>query len=254
MAATVCLFVFLLAYLGANAVKGDNGSENSYRLKVLAVALQESDGCSRFLRSAHVFNLDVDIIGLNDGAYNPDKAGTELGGYQIHLVRERLKKYKDENDMIVLFADGCSNSLMTTGADEIIEKFLRFKANIVLSAGQIGTPDYSISSEFPIFAQNKQVSSSGMMIGFAPLLHDMVSREVGKHSDDPQIYLTQIYLGFREMYVIRLDWRAELFQSNLDKQHTELKFNGSDVRIKNIEFNTEPCVLHSNTNKVYIHM
>ena len=89
----------------------------------------------------------------------------------------RLERYKDDRDLIVLFAD-CENSLVTAGAEEILRKYLKFRGNIVLSAGQTAAPDHSISSEFPIFAEEKQVSSSGMMIGFAPLLYDMITQEV----------------------------------------------------------------------------
>ena len=51
---------------------------------------------------------------------------------------------------------------------------------------------------------------------------------------------------------MKLDWKAELFQSHVDKKHTELNFNGSEARVVNIEHGTEPCILHTTSNYVYL--
>ena len=81
-------------FQGDGAVGDNEVRVDGYRLKLLAVALRESDGCNRFVRSAKVFGHDLEMVGSE---YDPDNAGKELGGYQISLLRDRLEIFLYES-------------------------------------------------------------------------------------------------------------------------------------------------------------
>ena len=53
---------------------------------------------------------------------------------------------------------------------------------------------------------------SGGIIGYAPVLYEIISLKAVNHTDDDQLYYTHIFLDNREAYNIKLDRQAKLFQ------------------------------------------
>lgn len=71
----------------------------------MSVATDETDGYLRFQRSAKQYGLDVEIFGMHQPWLGGDMANGPGGGHKINLLRENLKKYKDEEDLILMFTD-----------------------------------------------------------------------------------------------------------------------------------------------------
>ena len=71
----------------------------------MSVATDETDGYLRFQRSAKHYGLDVEIFGMHQPWLGGDMANGPGGGHKINLLRENLKKYKDEKDLILMFTD-----------------------------------------------------------------------------------------------------------------------------------------------------
>ena len=69
------------------------------------MATDETDGYHRFQRSAKYYGLDVEVFGMHQPWLGGDMANGPGGGHKINLLRENLKKYKDEEDLILMFTD-----------------------------------------------------------------------------------------------------------------------------------------------------
>ena len=94
-------------------------------LLVLTVATEETSDLKLVMRSASCNNLPIKVLGM----------GRKWKGFwqKIALLREELERHKNNADLMIVYVDG-SDSLFTTGAVEIAQKFHKFRAKIVFSA------------------------------------------------------------------------------------------------------------------------
>lgn len=73
---------------------------------VLTVGTEENDGLLRFLRSAKVYDIDVEVLGKGE-TWNGGDMNFAGGGQKVNFLKEKLAeliKTKDK-DHIVLFTD-----------------------------------------------------------------------------------------------------------------------------------------------------
>jgi hypothetical protein len=120
-----------------------SNGEKEYRLKVVTVATEETDGYKQFIRSAKIFDLDVDVFGLNQEWLGGDMANGPGGGFKINLLRKGLEKYKDEKDLILMFTDSY-DVVFASGKDEILQKFKNTQSNMLISSEDFCWPDQSL--------------------------------------------------------------------------------------------------------------
>lgn len=74
-------------------------------LRVFSVATEATDGFLRFNRSLSVYNLKSEVLGLGlqwEGGNVIDSVG---GGHKVNLLKEALKRYKDDSKLLILFTD-----------------------------------------------------------------------------------------------------------------------------------------------------
>lgn len=217
-------------------------------LKVVTVATDETDGYKRFMHSAQLFNLDVDVYGLREEWLGGDMSRGPGGGHKINILRNNLKKYKDNKNLLLMFTDSY-DVVFASGKDEIIEKFKKSGADVLISAEDFVWPDRSLASKYPLLKQDGyRYLCSGGIIGYAPAVYNLLTLKSVNHTDDDQLYYTHIYLDSRDRFNIKLDHTANLFQNlNGNRKHIELKFgDDNDVRVVNTRFNTIPSVIHGN--------
>jgi len=216
------------------------------KLKVVTVATDETDGYHRFIRSAKVYGLDVETHGLHEEWLGGDMANGPGGGHKINILRKALLKYKDEKNTILMFTDSY-DVVFTSGRDEILKKFLETGANVLISSEDFIWPDKSLEAKYPTVEEGYRFLCSGGIIGYAPIINEILNVKRVDHTDDDQLYYTQIYLEQREKYNIKLDHKASLFQNlHGNEDDVQLKFAGPQVRILNNKFNTQPVVIHGN--------
>lgn len=74
------------------------------KVVVLTVATDDNHGLQRFLRSAKVYNIDVEVLGMGRKwtGGNMDFPG---GGMKVNLLKEKLTTLDMKEDTIVLFTD-----------------------------------------------------------------------------------------------------------------------------------------------------
>lgn len=92
------LLVFILTVFTVNSV-------NCIELRVFTVATEPTEGFIRFNRSLSVYGLKSEILALGhqwEGGNVIDSVG---GGHKVNLLKDALKHYKEDNNLVVLFTD-----------------------------------------------------------------------------------------------------------------------------------------------------
>lgn len=75
-------------------------------VKVLTVATDENHGLERFLRSAKVYGINVEVLGKGTKWTGGDM-NLPGGGQKINLLKEKLNELlkSDNKEQIILFTD-----------------------------------------------------------------------------------------------------------------------------------------------------
>lgn len=96
--ATDIVTIFVLILVTFNPV-------NCLQLRVFTVATEATEGFERFNRSLSVYELKSEILGHGiewQGGNVIDSIG---GGHKVNLLKDALKRYKDEDNLLILFTD-----------------------------------------------------------------------------------------------------------------------------------------------------
>ncbi|KAG6446513.1 procollagen-lysine,2-oxoglutarate 5-dioxygenase [Manduca sexta] len=235
-----------LAFLLINSAQGRDD------VTVLTVATDDNHGLERFLRSAKVYNIDVEVLGKGEKWTGGDM-NHPGGGQKINLLKKKLEEVakNDPENKIVLFTD--SYDVMFLGEiEEIVKKFKSFPdTRILFSAEQFCWPDSKLASQYPNTEVANPYLNSGGFIGYLPEVLEMVIYKTINDKDDDQLYYTKIYLdkNLRESLKISLDHNSVIFQ-NLHGalSDVQLKANSTDdwPYIENEVTKQRPLIVHGN--------
>jgi hypothetical protein len=230
-------------------------TEEGLRLKVVTIATNETDGYKRFMRSTQMFDIDVEVVGMNVMWRGGDVVRFPGGGHKVNMLRPVVEKWQEDEGLVVMFVDSY-DVVLTMGPDQILQKFLDFDCRLVFSAESFCWPDVSLASKYPRVGLGKRFLCSGGFIGYAREVAAVVGDHVIDDTDDDQLYYTNIYLdqGKRTSLGIRLDHRSHFFQNlNGAKDEVDLRMNSTDATVINSIYDTTPAVLHGNgPSKVFL--
>ncbi|KAH3821107.1 procollagen-lysine,2-oxoglutarate 5-dioxygenase 1-like isoform X1 [Dreissena polymorpha] len=215
---------------------------------VVTIATENNDGLRRYLRSTKKYGLNTEVYGLGEAWKGGDMQG-QGGGHKVNLLRRELKKYKDRDDLIVMFTDSY-DVVLTSGSEDILEKFRKLDARVVFSAEGFCWPDKQLADKYPeVKLHEKRFLNSGGFIGYAKDVYEVVSHGNIENTDDDQRFYTTIYLNvkLREKWSIKLDRRSEIFM-NLHGALGDvmLKYKGAHSFLYNVKTGTVPIVIHGN--------
>uniref|UniRef100_A0A8C4EI63 procollagen-lysine 5-dioxygenase n=1 Tax=Dicentrarchus labrax TaxID=13489 RepID=A0A8C4EI63_DICLA len=217
-------------------------------LLVITAATEETDGFTRFMRTAREFNYTVRVLGLGEDWKGGDVARTVGGGQKVRWLKKELLKHSDKKDMVVMFVDSY-DVIFASGPEELLSKFSRLGHRVVFSAEGFCWPDQRLASKYPEVHAGKRYLNSGGFIGFASDLSTIVQQWKYKDNDDDQLFYTRIYLDKiqRTKYNMTLDHRSRIFQNlNGAVDEVVLKFERAKVRARNVAYDTLPVVIHGN--------
>ncbi|MCJ8750209.1 hypothetical protein PDJAM_G00259880 [Pangasius djambal] len=217
-------------------------------LLVITAATEETDGFKRFMRTAQEFNYTVKVLGLGEEWRGGDVAKTVGGGQKVRWLKKEMQKYKDKQDMVILFVDSY-DVILASGPDELLMKFSRFNHRVVFSAEGFCWPDQRLASKYPAVHTGKRYLNSGGFIGYASEIYAIVQQWKQRDNDDDQLYYTRIYLDKeqRTKFNMTLDHKSRIFQNlNGAIEEVVLKFEKSRVRARNVAYDTLPVVIHGN--------
>jgi len=250
----LCFFVTLpLLVLKTTADSSGSSTEeiDKSSLKIVTVATQWTESLTRYLRSAKVNGLEVQVLGLGDKWEGGDVRVGPGGGQKINLVKAALEQLKQEPDFenrVVLFTDSY-DVLLLGNAEQILKQFKMSNARILFGAESFCWPDEKLTNEYPEVLRGKRFLNSGGYIGYAQTMYDLLSSQDITNSADDQLYFTKLFLNeeIRSKYKIKLDTKSSIFQ-NLNGATGELEMRfveGASVLI-NTQYNTYPLILHGN--------
>uniref|UniRef100_A0A7M4F7V6 Procollagen-lysine,2-oxoglutarate 5-dioxygenase 1 n=1 Tax=Crocodylus porosus TaxID=8502 RepID=A0A7M4F7V6_CROPO len=217
-------------------------------LLVLTVATKETEGFTRFKRSAQFFNYKIQVLGLDEEWHGEDDKAAAGGGQKVRLLKSALKQHADKEDLIILFTESY-DVLFASGPAELLKKFKQAKSKVVFSAENFIYPDRRLEAKYPQVRDGKRFLGSGGFIGYAPNLNKLVEDWKGQDNDSDQLFYTNIFLDpeKRESINISLDRRSRIFQNlNGALDEVVLKFENSRVRARNLLYDTLPVMIHGN--------
>ncbi|XP_047492895.1 procollagen-lysine,2-oxoglutarate 5-dioxygenase 1-like [Penaeus chinensis] len=217
-------------------------------LLIVTVATNETDGFKRFIRSLNINGLQVKVLGLGLAWEGGDVKNVAGGGHKVNLLKEELKKYKDDAKKIIMFSDSY-DVIFTDGKNAILERFDKLNAQVVFAAEDYCWPNKNLASQYPRVPFGYKYLNSGGFIGYAPDVYKVVTAHEIKNEDDDQLYYTEIFLDekLRKLYGMKLDTQAKIFQ-NLNGQYGDvsMKFDEDDTVIVNTVYQSSPVVIHGN--------
>ncbi|XP_032526726.1 procollagen-lysine,2-oxoglutarate 5-dioxygenase isoform X2 [Danaus plexippus] len=231
-------------------MKGENNKREP-DVKVLTVATEKNHGLERFLRSARVYNINVEVLGEGKKWEGGDMKH-EGGGHKVNLLKDKLSSMKipEDRDQIILFTD--SYDVMFLGSlDEIVQKFLAMSVRVLFSAEPFCWPDSSLASQYPDSQQLNPFLNSGGFIGYLPELLKILNYETVGNKDDDQLFYTKVYLDedYRESLRISLDHKSAIFQ-NLHGALSDVQLvaNSTDEwpYLVNVVTKQRPLIVHGN--------
>lgn len=168
----------------------------------------------------------------------------------------RAIKQRLVNTEFIIFCD-CWDLVFTATPEEIIEKFLEFNCDLVVSAEKNCFPN-DLKEEYDNlpFTSSYKYLNSGMIVGYtSKLLETLEAMKVEEIPDDywdgeKNVHFNDQYeyqkIFLQQPVNIKLDYQQVLSRTLHDAKLIELDF--SEQRIRNIETNTYPCTMHMNGN------
>uniref|UniRef100_A0A915PPI7 Fe2OG dioxygenase domain-containing protein n=1 Tax=Setaria digitata TaxID=48799 RepID=A0A915PPI7_9BILA len=229
-------------------------------LLVVTVATEETDGLRRLQRTANANGIRLEVLGVGEewqgGDTRVEKASHPFlhlgGGQKIRILRKFLEKYK-RDDLIILFIDAYDVMLLDN-EEQILRKFFTFfdGFRIVFSSEPFCWPDRNLAPKYPLVNFGYRYLNSGIFMGFASEIWNLINYEDVEDDDDDQLYYTRLYLDeqIRESLKMTLDSMSILFQ-NLNGASDDVKLEADAERneayfVYNFVYNTSPSVIHGN--------
>lgn len=237
--------VFLICILHSSAQVQDPGK---LKLLIVTVATERTDGYNRFMHTAEYFNHDVLVLGMDEKWEGGDLMVSVGGGQKIHFLREGIKKYKDSEDVVLMFTDSY-DVILLGDKEKILGTFLDMNARMVFSAENAIWPDKSLASKYPPVERGKRFLCSGGIIGYAKDFWTTINQWKVASQDDDQLYYTHVYLNstLRTQLNATLDHTSQIFHNlNFAREEIDLEVEDKMMIVKNTKFDTYPPVLHGN--------
>uniref|UniRef100_A0A6Q2Y988 procollagen-lysine 5-dioxygenase n=1 Tax=Esox lucius TaxID=8010 RepID=A0A6Q2Y988_ESOLU len=221
---------------------------SQWKLLVLTVATQETDGFLRFMQSANYFNYTIKVLGMGEEWRGGDVGRSIGGGQKVRLLKQAMEGLADQEDLVVLSVDSY-DLIFAGGPDEILRKFQEANHKVLFSAEGLIWPDKRLQDKYPAVRSGKRFLNSGGVIGYAPFVNQIVEQWNLHDNDDDQLFYTKIYLDPQQ----RVNLEVNVLQLSLAADEVLLKFGTERVRVRNTVFDTLPVVIHGNANtKIYL--
>ncbi|KER26570.1 hypothetical protein T265_06214 [Opisthorchis viverrini] len=164
-------------------------------LLVLTVATESNDALERFLRSARNNEFNVKVLGLGQAWNGGDVSRSTGGGQKIRLLRDELRNYRSDTDLLVLFVDSYDVVFMDSKT-RLLEEYEKSNYTVLFGAEGFCWPDKNLANMYPqVGPREKRFLNSGGFIGPASYLYRIVTEAEIADDRDDQLYYTTIYLN-----------------------------------------------------------
>ncbi|XP_069364652.1 procollagen-lysine,2-oxoglutarate 5-dioxygenase [Maniola hyperantus] len=238
-----CLFLLF--------ARNAEGNSEKPAVKVFTVATEDNHGLQRFLRSAKIYGIDVEVLGMGQKwvGGNMNHPG---GGQKVRILKQKLFSMQKlpNRDSIILFTDSY-DVIFLSKLDDIVEKFKSMSVRVLFAAEPFCWPDASLAKKYPDTTVINPYLNSGGIIGYLPELQKVLEFKEIRDRDDDQLFYTEAYLNdkLRRSHRLALDHKAQIFQNlNGALSDVQLITNSTDEPpyIKNLLTNERPLIVHGN--------
>lgn len=196
-------------------------------LKVISFNFDNNPEAGKLIESAKRFDYDLEFVGQGVGFTNFRQS-------KIDLLLEELKKIENP---YVMFTDGLDSWFLR---NDILEKFLLFKSEIVVSGNRDHYPSTDLYKleEYPESPTSFRYICSSQFIGKTEFLikfiETMQKEYLGFTCQEGWNYMAIKYQGS-----FQIDYNCELFLNMTNVQNSELDENFMLKETGNI-----PCSIH----------
>lgn len=250
-----------VSFLATVIIKANSESNARHKPDRLIVVTDVDDlsheSFTRFNRSLQVYGLDLIILQRRTPP-NERKKETKIDSF-----RKLVAAYKDDQNLLILKLDS-NNAILNGDKNAIVTRFLdKFNPNtrVLFSADSVCWPNSSLQTSFPQpVTGGERFLNSKAFIGFAASLWELLNvpiqvergtsvRANEDEDNEAQLYYTRAFLNtdIRRKIGIEIDHRAELFKNlHGSKSNVELNFESESVKVKDLDYLTEPVVLQGN--------
>ncbi|CAB3404364.1 unnamed protein product [Caenorhabditis bovis] len=242
------LLALILVFVQLTRVSTSN---SQIEFIVVTIATEETDGLKRLLESAKAFDIDVEVLALGQQWNGGDTRVEAGGGQKIRILSEWIEQHKDKKNTMILFVDAY-DVVFNARIEAIIAKYIEHFSDkrVVFGAEPFCWPDETLAAEYPLVEFGKRFLNSGLFMGFAPELYQILKHKEVKDKDDDQLYYTLIYLDekLRKDLSIGLDSMSRIFQNLhgvVDDVELQFKDDGKAIAY-NAAYNTNPLIIHGN--------
>ena len=231
----------------SEVVSEDHQAPDS-RVVVATVATDTSHaGFETLRRSVEYFGYRFVVLGDGDEWIGGDVVRTTGGGMKLSLMKEFLDTV-DEN-LLVVFTDGY-DTVFQLGPDALVERFEKFKVDVVISAETQCWPDKRLCDRYARILSDAgqfRYVNSGNYMGLAKHLKTLLRDfDPDQPDSDDQLYISQRYLDslVHAKRKLALDNGCVLFQPLSGVENGDWTMRGHVFH--NELTNSDPVVLHGN--------
>ncbi|CAH2103581.1 unnamed protein product [Euphydryas editha] len=218
---------------------------------VFTVATEDNHGLQRYLRSANVYGIKVEVLGMGQ-QWKGGNMESQGGGQKVLLLKEKLNLSKNtaKKDTIILFTDSY-DVMFLTDIEDIVDRFKKTNKRLLFSAEPFCWPDLKLAKLYPDNGSSNAFLNSGGFIGYYPEVLEVLNAKEITNEQDDQLYYTKIYLNeqYRNIFNMGLDHKCTIFQNlNGALSDVELVLNSTEEwpYIKNTAFDERPVIVHGN--------
>ena len=184
------------------------------------------------------YGLQYKILGLDQKWTGGDMSKGPGGGMKLNLLKQELKDY--ESDTIILFSDSY-DVIFLSGEEEIMDKYLSFKTDLLFAGEKVCWPDKSMEYLFTEDSPYRYINSGGF-IGKVSIIKELLDVDFQDSFDD-QYFIHSRYLEYKNH--IKIDLKCEIFQTSCP-DFSDIEIIYPKNRLKNKIYNTYSCHYHGN--------
>ncbi|XP_023948586.1 multifunctional procollagen lysine hydroxylase and glycosyltransferase LH3 isoform X2 [Bicyclus anynana] len=243
-------FLYFIGLFLLFAINTEANSSNP-AVKIFTVATEETHGLQRFLRSAKLHGIDVEVLGMGQ-KWSGGDMNHPGGGQKVRLLKQKLFSLQKlpDRDQIIIFTDSY-DVMYLAGLNVIVDKFKSMDARVLFAAEPFCWPDASLAKKYPNTTVMNPYLNSGGIIGYLTELKKVLNYKEIRNRDDDQLFYTEAFLNedLRLTYRLALDHKSQIFQ-NLNGALSDVQLITNSTTespyLLNVVTNERPLIVHGN--------
>ena len=211
---------------------------------LMTTSTKQHPDLDRYKKSAEAHGFKPNVLGLheNRSTGHSKRKGLNISGQfgvKLKYLLEFCKKRKP-NDIVV--QTDAWDVIIANDCDDLRQKFLSFKKDIVLSGEKFCSPDPYIFYKFNFMSVTFPYICAGLLMGRAGAIKDMIEKYWdGSDEVEDQRLWSKIYLENKNK--VGIDEEAKIFLNTLYTKKSDIVYEDNKLKYK--PTNTYPIFVHA---------